>query len=294
MLKEKVIEIIRSHRDIYYDKEENGIFYKEIYSDYRDELSESHIKEIFNYEKMMEKFQDIVYESYGGHMDDEYSLLCDIVAECFDGEYDQDEIFDILYDVFCFTIPEDHYLSQSVHINIAVDTGDANFDFTLNNLAPHYQSIEEEDVDDSASLIWLAKQQGHTKEELIRCLYDDEETNSVLIKSIKEELENSSSCINALMFFVDMELGEAITLIENVKGFEADDTIIISKDTPCGLYDSWNGSGGLLEIKLEKDVVLPKKHVFYIDLDGEHGYSLEDTYGLCKSFWSGQILKGVK
>ena len=40
-----------------------------------------------------------------------------------------------------FRYPEDHFLKQTVCVNITVDTGDENYDYVLNNLYPHYGII---------------------------------------------------------------------------------------------------------------------------------------------------------
>jgi hypothetical protein len=38
-------------------------------------------------------------------------------------------------------------------------------------------------------------------------------------------------------------------------------SVRFDKDVCCGLYDAWNGAGGLFEIRLWKDIELPIKYI---------------------------------
>lgn len=89
--------------------------------------------------------------------------------------------------------------------------------------------------------------------------------------------------MNALAFFVKMTLKQFIELRENPINIK------LSKDTSCGLYDCWNGSGGTLELELENDVVIPKKYV-EMHIDGTRGYGVDNIYGMSSSFWSDTVL----
>ena len=65
--------------------------------------------------------------------------------------------------------------------------------------------------------------------------------------------------------------------------------VVLSKDTACGLYDNWSGAGSVLEIELEKDVVLPLKFISSAWPDGGRGYSVANVYGICSSFWTDTV-----
>lgn len=62
--------------------------------------------------------------------------------------------------------------------------------------------------------------------------------------------------------------------------------MVLGKDTTCGLYDSWNGGGSVLEIELDKDVKLPIKYA-EICVEGcrMRGYDVNEVYGLIDSCW---------
>ena len=67
--------------------------------------------------------------------------------------------------------------------------------------------------------------------------------------------------------------------------------LLLSKNTTCGLYDSWNGSGSILEIKLEKDVRLPFRCIASADHDGCHGYAIREIYGCSSDLWCDNAVK---
>ena len=70
--------------------------------------------------------------------------------------------------------------------------------------------------------------------------------------------------------------------------------LLLSKNTTCGLYDSWNGSGSILEIKLEKDVHLPFRCIASADHDGCHGYGIREIYGCGSDLWSDNAVKLIR
>ena len=60
----------------------------------------------------------------------------------------------------------------------------------------------------------------------------------------------------------------------------------------CGLFDVWSGGGSLLEIELDKDVVLPIKCIWHAEIEtgkSEYGYSVNSVYGLVGSAWDGTV-----
>jgi hypothetical protein len=90
-----------------------------------------------------------------------------------------------------------------------------------------------------------------------------------------------------------MTLGEYFDLYSVIKSKTKSSRkkLILKKGTPCGLYDLWLGGGSILEIELEKDVVLPLKFVDTAYPDGQRGYGIVSIYGLDNSFWKSDCLK---
>lgn len=55
-----------------------------------------------------------------------------------------------------------------------------------------------------------------------------------------------------------------------------------------GIFNQWSGCGGMLDIRLEKDAVLPLSMVRGFQVEGQpdpDGYTVNDTYGLVGSAW---------
>ena len=55
----------------------------------------------------------------------------------------------------------------------------------------------------------------------------------------------------------------------------------------CGLFDTWNGSGSTLEVKLNKPITIKRQYgeteydKVSVLVDEAKIYSVEETYGLC-------------
>ena len=115
--------------------------------------------------------------------------------------------------------------------------------------------------------------------------------------------------MNALTFFVEMTVEQLFDLNEAIKDNGKNDhplnkdeyrctwerkgkrKITLDKSAVCGLYDSWSGAGSILEIELEKDVVLPMKYIGTALPDGGRGYSVASIYGVCSSMWTPTLKK---
>ena len=287
LTKEQVIEKVK---DILRDmclSEEGGYFTSEIYVDYRDEMSDETIKDIMEAEHPEEAFYDIMQEWEVDAYDYEFDALYREIRNRWDDETDgdffdyKDDISDFLSEFVFFNLPYDHFLKQEVKVNIIVDNGDGNYDFTLNNLLN--SEFKEEGIPNESSLLWLVKQQGYSRQDLEKALYTDEKINSKFLESVYNEVYNTTSYMNALTFFVKMTLEELIEYKENKMD------IVLSKNTSCGLYDAWNGAGSMLEIELEKDVVIPAE-LADPDLEGCRGYGINDIYGMGNDFWTDTVI----
>ena len=68
--------------------------------------------------------------------------------------------------------------------------------------------------------------------------------------------------------------------------------ITIKKNTDCGLFDTWDGAGGCLEVALEKDVILPLKFIDDIEIDDacSKGYGIRDVYGVTSELWRDTVI----
>ena len=128
---------------------------------------------------------------------------------------------------------------------------------------------------------WQDREYGFNKHDYIKALkrilkgkYDE--------KSFQQELDNICSSVNQFIFYMKCDVESLIGIKEKFKK-----SITIPKTAWAGFYDSWNGSGSVLEIKLLDNITLKKQYgkteydSIDIVLDENNKYSVESVYGLC-------------
>lgn len=303
-LKELVMDYLAENHHYY--KNDDGNYHFEIYVDYRDEIDDSTAQEIFEadsprdtlIEKLWDWYQESEWDIIDNLVDDfkaktDPELLEDAnIIE--DGNLDDGDIREELMDIVYVDYPEDWALSQEFCFDIIVSNGDDNYDFWLN------EHIVDEDgkVDENAEkagLVWLAKQQGHTLEEVVEALKDKDSLNAnEFLASVSSEIYNGYGC-EAMTFCVKITLGQAINLKEKMKS-NPNGSIIVDKRATCGLFNPWDGSGSILDISCEKDVKIPFENIwkFYVDESRSDRYnSIHSVYGTDSSLWKNH-LKEIK
>lgn len=310
-LEMKIVEILKS---IFYLRADGGEFYGEIYADYRDVMEDATAGEILEnddpemalFEKLIEWYEDAEWNCRQEVVKEVKRKLGDD-KEAFPSGLDSDaeEAVDgFVRDHVRFDYPEKHYLDQEFYVNIMLDTGDGNYDFTLNSPYPCWYGNYDARLDEKSSLLWLARQQGYNKTQLWRALREgDMRDPKGFLQSCRVECANLPSHMAAVTFLVRMTLADLLALNRCVKlqdrnGHHYDATkkpycgyIVLGKDTMCGLFDPWNGGGSVLEIQLEKDVKIPIRFIWSALPDGcGHGrYGVGSVYGLCTSAWKDSL-----
>lgn len=304
-LKELVMDYLAENHG--WEKKEDGNYHFEIYVDYRDEIDDSTAQEILEndsprdtlIEKLWDWYQEQEWDIIDNLVDDfkekiDSELLEDanIIA---DGSLDDGDIREEFMDTVYIDYPVDWALGQEFCFNIIVSNGDDNYDFWLN------EHIVDEDgkVDENAEkagLVWLAKQQGYTFEEVVEALNSNPTIVHMkpFLSSINDEVYNGYGC-EALTFCVKMTLGQAIELKEKMKE-NPNGLIVLNKWVTCGLFDIWSGGGSLLNISCEKDVEIPFENIwkFYIDERRSRNCdSIHNVYGTDDIFWKNH-LKEIK
>lgn len=287
-------------------KKDDGCYHFEIYVDYRDEIDDSTAQEIFEadsprdtlIEKLWDWYQESEWDIIDNLVDDfkaktDPKLLEDAnIIE--DGNLDDGDIREEFMDIVYVDYPIDWALGQEFCFNVIVSNGDDNYDFWIN------EHIIDEDgkVDENAEkagLVWLAKQQGHTLEEVVEVLKDEDNVSTnEFLASVSSEIANGYGC-EALTFCVKMTLGQAIALKERTES-NPNGSIIIDKRATCGLFNPWDGSGSILDITCEKDVEIPFENIwkFYVDRSRSDRYdSIHNVYGTDSSLWR-DCLKEIK
>ena len=283
-----------------YREQPDGTFSYEIYADYQDVMDGKTATEILRSDDPMLLLWETLEEWYFGYecqLKDELEeaveerLLSDrgVGLAC----EERDLLQELLSEKVCFELPEGHYLSQPFHVNIMVDTGDGNYDYTLNSVYPCWYGNYKARIDGKAGIAWLAKSQGYTKTQLWRALRKgDMRDPKGFLESMRVELANTASSMCTVTFLVEMTLKDLIELnrlMRHGRFHEAAKKpccgyIILDKATETGLFDPWNGSG-CFEVELEKDVKLPIKYIRSALPDGGDGYAVESVCGMLGSVW---------
>ena len=289
----------------------------EIFCDYRDELSKHTIKDIMMSDNPREAFENLMtelaweYEVEYGNIelrDEIKSHLTEDELECW--EENEDEVDEYIRENYYFYYPVEHF-NKDVCVNIMVDTGNMNYDFTCDNILNWYGCHgygKNGEIGNNSSVLWLAKTQNKATELRKACkkqyrndgnYVDRDKESDKFIESVIQELENLLSHMASITFLVKMplfglfKLKEAMNAEKDLnKSYDAEERkgtgyIVLGKETMCGLFDCWSGGGSVLEIELDKDVKLPIKYIFNAWVDGTrpYGYDVDEVYGLVGSAW---------
>ena len=303
-IKELVMDYLEENHA--WEKDKDGNYHFDIYVDYRDEIDDATAQEIINndypydalIEKLLDWYQEQEWDIIDNLVDDfqekvDPELLEDanIIA---DGNLDDGMIREEFMDAVDVDYPIDWAESQEFCFNIIVSNGDDNYDFWLNEHIIDDDGNVDKDAE-KAGLVWLAKQQGYTLEELVKILKDgDAAEPKTFLETVLQEVANGYGC-EALTFCVKMTLGQAIALKEKMES-NPNGSIVLDKRVECGLFNPWSGGGSVLGIACEKDVEIPFKNIwkFYIDARRSNRYdSIHNVYGTDSSLWR-DCLKEIK
>ena len=289
-----------------WEKKEDGNYHFEIYVDYRDEIDDSTAQEIIEsdsprdilIERLWDYYQESEWDIIDNLVDDFKEKVDPKLFEdaniIEDGNIDDYMIRDIFQDTICVDYPVDWAEDQEFCFNIIVSNGDDNYDFWLNEHIIDEDGIADKDAEKSG-LVWLAKQQGYTLDQVVEILKDgDVEEPKTFLETVLQEVANGYGC-EALTFCVKMTLGQAIVLKEKMES-NPNGSIVLDKKAECGLFDPWEGGGSVLEIACEKDVEIPFENIWklYIDERSSNQYgSIHNVYGTDSSLWR-DCLKEIK
>lgn len=296
------------HKETYIDVEEENEIGYEIFLDCDEELGDGELSKISRSDDPYEEFMDIESSWIMSAEDYYYPELIETIRKNLDEETwedNEDEIREWINVNVHWYMPE-KFGRQTVDVVIALDTGDANTDFTECNILNYYGRYggynPEKEIPENSPIRFIAKSQGRLEEveKIISLELDDEVEHydgkefSKFTKSIKQELENGSSHMLSYIFLLQMDLIDYMNLREKMK--ERTGTITIDKRTESGLFDIWQGGGSVLEVELEKDIEIPVSMIFdaWIEARGcrcnGRGWDVKDVYGISSScFRSGSL-----
>ena len=138
------------------------------------------------------------------------------------------------------------------------------------------------------TLTYLLHQQGYTLSNLYDVLYsdiEDKNTNKFLL-SVKEEIEDKTSWMSEFTILIELNqynIEDVFEAIQTKEGY-----LIVNQDNEMGLFNEWDGSGSLLNIQPEKEVIMPMSMLRNAQIEGadnNSGYTINETYGLMDTCW---------
>lgn len=240
-----------------------------------------------------------------------------------EGEEFEEEALEYLREKYSIEPDYAHFLGHEMKVNIMLCTdNERNNEYTTIHeqykamVEPDALTQPEETLKEDSMLVWLLKQQGHTMDELLpvmkdynKFLYDApypngnhvkhygedgkelnnagkielfNNTHNAFLTSVCQELENQSYEMGVMTVLAKMSIEDFI------KMQSGDKEITFSKDCMIGIYNPWNGSGSLLEIELEKDLVFTSDMIRDIQIEGvkpDFEWTVDDAFGLVGSCW---------
>lgn len=278
----------------------------EVYWDYDDSITPDQLVEAVDnwksegYTSPESYLASTLYDTVGEAQESQLyiSILDDLddapdeVRACWD---ESTGIWDDLYEAGYTGIDmnlDDLLSNSSFNVNVFFATeAEENFDmgsivhaFGNDYREPRLEDVDAEDLDNALS--YLVNQQGHSIAEV----YGN--GDNAFIRSVREEIdENSSEAMSELCALVRMDGQQMLDFIE--KRNEAKDSLVLPKDyATMGIFNQWSGCGGMLDIQLEKDAVLPLSMVREFQIEGVRGdtnlwggYTVDEVYGLVGSAW---------
>lgn len=243
--------------------------------------SEEPLTELFNlFNRLDDIYMDSIHEEYTQLIAD---LEKDLEKEHGVNTVDcHDTISDYVHDKVSITAPYEHYLAEKYRVNIIMDTGDANYDYSINAEPPFVEK---------SGMAWLASTQGYDLETLNREMEKEDEAlvSGAFLRSAYVEVNECPSSTPAVCFLVKMPLSMLLALCDQINHKAENGTFHVSKETYVGLYDFMSGGGSLLEIELEKDIDIPIRFIRSAtpDVNDCMGvrWCVGEAYGMCESAW---------
>lgn len=220
--KELIPSLLEDEADNHCVTVKDGQFELEVYKDYRDEVSMETIRDIVQSEDPMLAYENSINEMYDRSADYYIDELLDAVYDRLDeqGIVVTDEIKEYAEDYFRgrLDLKYPNFDNQEVNVNIIIDSGDANYEYTLNSQYPGtaynaerpaqpgeegYTPYDPEDIlDPKAGIVWLASTQGYTLQQLHKALLDD----GIFDREQKKDFEKYLASVKA-----DPEMSANIT-----------------------------------------------------------------------------------
>lgn len=278
--------------DCYLRKDSDGNIYYEIYVDYGDieyfddlvNNALSKVSDITNIDSIRNSVNSYVYDAY----ENVESEKAGEVREAFESyldendiEYDDDEIRDIIYDLFYCSYESVYGYVYSVNIPIDVTLNGEDLYIehrVVNGFSEGGEIVEVE----GTSFEKFLNMCGHSVEEFeeLEATGYDSSKPETFMESVVVDFRNAYfPSLNQITFLGGISLEDLVNKIEGKQ------PLIVKKDAVCGLWDFNNGAGGLM-VELENDLEIPFGE-YNITPDSEGG--IDNACGFVGEVWRGHI-----
>lgn len=243
-------------------------------------------------------FLEILHNAIDEAYFDEVDVAMDRVMEregitpLQEGRYEA--ALDYLNESYTFESPYSHYLDQSMKVNILLGTeAEQNLDFaSIGAMRDEGPGLPDAEVRDNA-LTWLVNQQGHTLSELQdaeanygKWGFDAAEIiNGTFLASVAEEMNNFPNTMGCVTVLAEMSMHDMAELLNEGS------TLTVPANATIGIFAPWVGGGSLLDIQLERNLVIPSDMWFDLQIEGAGcgEYTVNNVYGLVEEAWKKPI-----
>ena len=189
-------------------------------------------------------------------------------------------------------LPEQHFLDQEIRVDILVDTGDANYDFICNNIAPAWGGCDPDEAARRGQHLLAGGTAG-----VLHGARDGGSERGGNGEHVPEVADTGSGKRGEQHQCADVPLHHDAGAVDRGAGKldagKAYGALRIEKDAVCGLFDPWSGAGSTLDLELEHDVLLPMELVHEITPDVcLYRYGVDEVYGLVGKAGCGSGVRG--
>lgn len=292
-LREKIIETIqKDYADV------------EVYVDYRDfENIESLVMDC----ETKDDFTNEIVNCYQETVWDYQNVIVKEIVEKFNiSADDYDEVLDLVYEYAEVYVDVNQFLKREVKVNVMAQFyDDETTDFTGTGWLRWLMNSQGYKMNDYPVMKSLAEyrhlvpskrypgfweDENETEWAKKQCAIINNGEDKFLKSTLREICELPIDYMRSLTFLTRMTIEHYYNIKSGNFNF-----ITFNKNTMCGLFDCWNGSGSLLEIELNKDVKINKKNIYQVQLEYNGrskkkpfiGYTVDEVYGLVGSCWDG-------
>lgn len=175
------------------------------------------------------------------------------------------------------------YLNKDYCVNFMFAT-DSEMNYDRTAIIKYFKEEKRNEECSDNALTQLIEQQGYTLEEVIKAYDSGESSESKFVNSVVEEIKNTSYSMYELTVMTSLKGERLLDVLDAVKRGEG--YIVLPENTRIGLFNRWEGSG-VLEIELERPVVLPCSLICMTQIEGtkNEDYTVDDTFGFVYLEW---------